>query len=237
MRDGHGQVLWVVLLINAAMFLVEGGAGVMAHSTSLLADALDMLRDALVYGFSLFVLARSARWQAGAALAKGGFMLAFGLGVLGEAVFKVLYPVMPGVEMMGAIGGLALIANLVCFFLLYRYRCDNLNMHSTWLCSRNDLMANGGVLMAAAGSSVLMSRWPDLLVGVVIASLFLSSALYVLRQARQALRALLVTVQHSVERMTIERPHAKSSQTLLGQLNTYGTAGLHKPRQTSGCER
>jgi Co/Zn/Cd efflux system component len=88
MQERHGRILWVMLLINAVMFLVEGGAGLMAHSTSLLADALDMLGDALVYGFSLFVLARSARWQAGATLAKGGFMLAFGMGVLGEAVSK-----------------------------------------------------------------------------------------------------------------------------------------------------
>jgi cation diffusion facilitator family transporter len=209
MRERHGRVLWVVLLINAVMVVVEGVAGLTAHSTVLLADALDMLGDALVYGFSLFVLARSARWQAGAALAKGGFMLAFGLGVLGEAVSKVLYPVMPGVEMMGVVGGLALAANLVCFFLLYRHRRDNLNMRSTWLCSRNDLMAKGGVLMAAAGSYVLMSRWPDMLVGVVIANLFLSSALQVLRQSRQALRAPLATVQHSVELMTIELPHAR----------------------------
>lgn len=113
MQERHGHVLVVVLIINAVMFLVEGGAGVMAHSTSLLADALDMLGDTLVYGFSLFVLARSARWQAGAALVKGGFMLAFGLGVLGEAVSKILHPVMPGVETMGVIGGLALVANLV----------------------------------------------------------------------------------------------------------------------------
>jgi cation diffusion facilitator family transporter len=198
-QERHGRVLWVVLLINAAMFLVEGGAGLMAHSTSLLADALDMLGDALVYGFSLFVLARSARWQAGAALAKGGFMLVFGLGVLGEAAHKAFHPVMPGVEMMGVIGGLALAANVVCFVLLSRYRSDTLNMRSTWLCSRNDVMANAGVLIAAAGSTILMSRWPDLLMGVAIASLFLSSALHVLRQARQALRAPLASVQHPVE--------------------------------------
>jgi cation diffusion facilitator family transporter len=207
MREQHGRVLWVVLLINTAMFLVEGWAGVMAHSTSLLAHALDMLGDALVYGFSLFVLARSARWQAGGALAKGGFMLAFGLGVLGEAVDKALHPVMPGVETMGVIGVLALIANIVCFFLLYRARRDNLNLHSTWLCSRNDVLANAGVLIAAAGSAVLMSRWPDLLVGVVIASLFLNSALHVLQQSMQALT------------------------------DAGGTAGLHTPRQIAGCER
>jgi cation diffusion facilitator family transporter len=188
MRESHGRVLWIVLLINAVMFVVEGGAGLLAHSTSLLADALDMLGDALVYGFSLFVLARSARWQAGAALVKGGFMLAFGLGVLGEAFYKVLYPVMPGVETMGIVGGLALVANLLCFFLLYQHRTDNLNMRSTWLCSRNDLIANVGVLLAAASSYLLTSRWPDIIVGAVIASLFLSSGWSVIRRAAREQR-------------------------------------------------
>jgi Co/Zn/Cd efflux system component len=154
----------------------------------LLADALDMLGDALVYGFSLFVLARSARWQASAAVTKGAFMLLFGLGVLGEALYKILHPIMPGVETMGVIGALALVANLVCFFLLYQHRSANLNMRSTWLCSRNDLIANVGVLMAAAGSYLLTSRWPDMLVGVMIASVFLHSALDVLRPSLQALR-------------------------------------------------
>jgi cation diffusion facilitator family transporter len=187
MRERHGRVLWMVLIINAVMFFVEGTAGLVAHSTSLLADALDMLGDALVYGFSLFVLARSARWQAGAALAKGSFMLLFGIGVLGEAVYKIIYPVMPNAATMGIIGGLALTANLVCFFLLYRHRSDNINMSSTWLCSRNDLIANTGVLLAAAVSYALLSRWPDIIVGIIIAGLFLSSAIGVLRQSFRAL--------------------------------------------------
>jgi cation diffusion facilitator family transporter len=208
-QERHWRVLWLVLIINAMMFLVEGVAGLTAHSTSLLADALDMLGDALVYGFSLFVLMRSPRWQAGAALAKGGFMLAFGVGVLAEAVSKVLYPVMPGVETMVVVGGLALLANLVCFILLYRLRSDNLNMRSTWLCSRNDLVANVGVLVAAAGSYVLTSRWPDMLGGVVIASLSLGSALQVLRQSMQALRTPLAAVQQAVEPMSIMLPQAK----------------------------
>lgn len=188
MRANHSRVLWMVLLINAAMFLIEGVAGLLANSTSLLADALDMFGDALVYGFSLLVLARSARWQAGAALAKGAFMLVFGLGVLAEAVHKVFTPIMPGVETMGVIGGLALCANLVCFFLLYRHRSDNLNMSSTWLCSRNDLIANVGVLLAAGASYLWVSRWPDIVVGSVIAILFLHSAFGVLRQSVKALR-------------------------------------------------
>jgi cation diffusion facilitator family transporter len=188
MRESHGRVLRIVLAINAAMFVVEGIAGLAARSTSLLADALDMLSDALVYGFSLFVLARSARWQALAALAKGGFMLAFGLGVLGEALYKAFHPVMPGVETMGIVGASAFAANLACFALLYRHRADNLNMSSTWLCSRNDLVANVAVLLAAVACHLLASRWPDIVVGTLIAVLFVGSALGVLGRSIRALR-------------------------------------------------
>jgi Co/Zn/Cd efflux system component len=129
---------------------------------------------------------------------KGVFMLLFGLGVCGEALHKMLYPIMPGVETMGAIGGLALVANLVCFFLLYQHRSDNLNMRSTWLCSRNDLMANAGVLAAAACSALLTSSWPDIIVGMLIAGVFLRSAWHVVQQSRQAMRQPLhvLTIPH-----------------------------------------
>ncbi len=210
MRERHSRVLWIALAINAIMFVVEGWAGLSAHSTSLLADALDMLGDALVYGFSLFVLARSARCQAGAALAKGPFMLAFGLGVLGEAVYKAFHPVMPGVQTMAVIGVLALAANLVCFFLLYRHRGDNLNMSSTWLCSRNDLIANVGVLLAAGGSYLLASRWPDILVGSLIAGIFLRTALNVLRQSIEALRIASAPAGQTMKSVAIRLPRTKS---------------------------
>lgn len=110
-----------------------------------------------------------------------------GRGVIGEALHKVFNPVLPGVETMGVVGAMALAANLVCFFLLYRHRDDNLNMSSTWLCSRNDLIANVGVLLAAGGSYLLASRWPDIVVGAVIAAMFLGSALRVLKEASHAL--------------------------------------------------
>jgi len=187
LRESHGRVLWIVLAINTLMFMVEAVAGILAHSTSLLADALDMLGDALVYGFSLFVIARSLRWQAGAAMAKGAFMLAFGLGVLAEAGYKIFHPIIPGVGTMGTIGALALAANAICFALLYRHRADNLNMSSTWLCSRNDVIANVGVLIAAGATYLLASRWPDIIVGCIIAALFLRSAFSVLRDAPRAL--------------------------------------------------
>lgn len=188
LRASHGRVLWIVLAINAGMFFVEAIAGWLAHSTSLLADALDMLGDALVYAFSLFVLDRPAAWQAKAALLKGAFMAIFGLGVLGEAAYKMVVPVVPAAETMGLIGALALGANLVCFFLLFRHRADNLNMSSTWLCSRNDLIANSGVIAAAGATVLLASRWPDIVVGVAIAALFLRSAYSVLRESIEALR-------------------------------------------------
>jgi len=188
MRANHARVLWVVLAINSVMFVIEGTAGLLAHSTALQADALDMLGDALVYGFSLFVLERSVKWQAGASLVKGLFMLAFGIGVLLEAFYKVFVPIMPGVEVMGMIGVLALAANLVCFILLYRHRGDNLNMSSTWLCSRNDLIANAGVLFAAGTSYLLASHWPDILLGSLIAVLFLRSAVDVLCRSLEAWR-------------------------------------------------
>ena len=188
MRQSHGRVLWIVLAINALMFLVEGGAGIVAHSTSLMADALDMLGDALVYGLSLFALSRSIRWQAGAALVKGGFMLVFGLGVLAEATYKAINPVLPAAETMGIVGAIALTANVVCFALLYRHRSANLNMSSTWLCSRNDLIANVGVLLAAGATFLLASRWPDIIIGCIIACLFLRSAYSVLTDSIKALR-------------------------------------------------
>lgn len=186
MRAKHSRVLWSVLVINAAMFFIEGGAGILAHSTSLLADALDMLGDALVYGFSLFVLSRSRQWQAAAAISKGVFMMVFGIGVLAEAIYKMVVPVMPNTHVMGGIGLLALIANLACFWLLYQHRDNNINMRSTWLCSRNDLLANLGVLLAAALGSIWLSRWPDIIVGLAIVALFLRSSWSVLQEAIKA---------------------------------------------------
>lgn len=183
LREKHKKVLIIVLIINALMFLIESAYGWVSHSTALLADALDMFGDALVYGMSLYVLTKSVQQQAKVSLSKGLFMVAFGLFVLVEAGFKAINPVMPNVEIMGVVGSIALLANLVCFLLLYSHRADNLNMSSTWLCSRNDLIANVGVLIAALLSYLLVSRWPDILIGVLIAGIFLKSAVAVIRQS------------------------------------------------------
>jgi Co/Zn/Cd efflux system component len=189
LRQRQGATLKAVLAINAVMFVVELTAGLLAGSLSLTADSLDMLGDALVYGFSLYVLDRGARHKALAALFKGGIMAAFGLVVLGQAVYKLLVPQLPAAEAIGAIGLLALAANALCLALLWRHRGDDINMSSVWLCSRNDIIANTSVLLAAAGVWFTASGWPDILVGLGIAALFLRSSLHVLRAAMREYRA------------------------------------------------
>lgn len=182
------RVLTTVLVINAGMFGVEFAAGVIAGSTALMADAVDMLGDAFVYALSLYALSRGARWKAGAAVAKGGFILLFGVGVLIQVVIKLATGVPPSSPIMLTVGGAALVANLTCLALLWRYRGHDLNMSSTFECSRNDVIANLSVLAAAGGVVLFGSPWPDLLVGGTIAALFLRSAVRVLRQALPALR-------------------------------------------------
>jgi cation diffusion facilitator family transporter len=190
LRGEHRKVLIVVLVINAVLFVVEAGAGLLAHSTALLADSLDMLGDSLVYGFSLYVLWRSAAWKAKAALLKGAIMALFGAGVFLEVIYKTISGIVPSAGTMGIIGLLVLLGNGICFLLLFRHRSDDLNMRSTWLCSRNDIIANLSVLVAAIGVKVFDASWPDILVGAAIATLFLRSAFTVLRESFLELRIL-----------------------------------------------
>jgi len=177
----QSKTLKAVLAINVGMFLVELIAGLAAASTALLGDSLDMLGDALVYGFSFYVVSRSDAWKAISALIKGGIMALFGLYVVGHAFHKFLNPVTPQFETIGLIGLLALVANAICLVLLSRHRADDVNMRSVWLCSRNDIIANVSVLIAALGVWLTNDGWPDLLVGVGIAALFLRSASHVLK--------------------------------------------------------
>nr|WP_202401815.1 cation transporter [Pseudomonas oryzihabitans] len=188
LRSRQSRVLYIVLAVNAVMFGVEFTAGWLAGSTALLGDSLDMFGDASVYALTLFVLHRSDRARAGAALVKGGFMLLFGLVVVADAVRKVIVQEVPQADWMGTIGLVALLANTYCFYLLYSHRADDLNMGSTWICSRNDLVANTSVVLAAVLVAVTGSLWPDVLVGLAIAALFLHSAWKVSREACVAWR-------------------------------------------------
>ena len=182
--QGHqSRTLIVILLINAIMFFVEASAGLLANSSALLADSLDNLGDALVYGFSLYVVARSMRWKAASAFIKGMIQLGFGLSVLGITVYKLLHPVLPVASAISGVGLLAFAANGVCAALLLRHRHDDLNMNSVWLCSRNDLVNNIAVILAGAAVAMLQSHWPDTLVGLGIAALFLHTSYGVLSRS------------------------------------------------------
>jgi cation diffusion facilitator family transporter len=186
------RVLHVILWLNSLMFIAEFGAGLAAHSTALLADSVDMFSDAIVYGFSLYAVARGTLWQARVAMLKGLIMAAFGVGVLIEVGHKLVTGVLPTPGLMSAVGFIALGANTVCLILLSRHRADDINMRSAWLCSRNDVIANAGVLLAAGGVAFTGAGWPDILVGLAIAMLFGSSAIRVIRDARENLRAIPV---------------------------------------------
>ena len=188
LRGDQSRVLWIALGINASMFGLEFFLGLLTGSTSLLADSLDMLGDALVYGFTLCVVGLSARWQASAALLKGIVMGAFGIIVLGQAGHHFVSTGVPDVRIMGLIGILALLGNGTCLFLLTKRRNDDLNMRSTWLCSRNDIIANIGILIAAGGVLASGSKWPDIAIGLLITTIYMKSAVYVIRQATAALR-------------------------------------------------
>ena len=181
-------MLLAVLAINAAMFVAEFGAGLIAGSTALMADATDMLGDALVYGVSLYALARSDRWKAGAALLKGVLILVLGLGVIANVIVKIRSGVPPSSSLMLIFGAAALLANLICLRLLWRFRAQDVNMASTFECSRNDVISNCGVLLAAAGVALLASPWPDIVIGGAMALLFLRSALRVIGDALPRLR-------------------------------------------------
>jgi cation diffusion facilitator family transporter len=180
--------LWAVIAINAAMFVVEIGAGALAGSQALQADALDFLADSLTYGISLAVIGAAVRVRAWAAFAKGLSLTVMGLWVFGSTAWHVLVLGVPRAEIMGIVGFLALAANVASVLLLARYRDGDANVRSVWLCSRNDAIGNVAVMIAALGVWGTASRWPDLLVAAIMASLFLWSSVQILRQSARELR-------------------------------------------------
>lgn len=188
LKGRQSSTLKAVLGINAVMFIVEFAAGVISGSTALLSDALDNLGDALTYGLSLYAVSKGARSKARVALFKGVLILAAGIAVLGQVVYRIYVPAVPFFEVMGAISILALAANGTCLALLWKHRQEDINMSSVWECSRNDIASNIAVFVAAAGVWLTDSGWPDLLVGLALAVLFLRSAVSVLRGALAELR-------------------------------------------------
>ncbi|MGE8599818.1 MAG: cation transporter [Acinetobacter calcoaceticus] len=179
------KALWIALIINALMFVVEILGGYKAQSVSLWADALDFAGDAANYALSLVVLSMSLYWRATAALMKGITMTAFGVFVIGKVVWSYFHGVPPEPMVMGAIGVMALIANVSVALMLYAFRDGDANMRSVWLCSRNDSIANVAVILAAVGVLGTGSIFPDLFVAFVIAYLGVSSGYAVIKQSQQ----------------------------------------------------
>ena len=182
------NLLWLVLSLNAIMFVVEFIAGWIADSSGLLADSLDMLADAAVYALSLYAVGRSLRHKARAALLNGGLQLALGVLILVDIGKRIWLGSEPQADIMSSIALLALLVNTLCFGVLYQFRRGDINLRASWICSRNDMLANVGVLVAAGLVSWLHSPWPDWLIGGVIALIVIQSASAIIRDARIALR-------------------------------------------------
>jgi Co/Zn/Cd efflux system component len=193
-NQAYRRVLWAVLAINAVMFLVEIGAGLAAGSASLQADALDFLGDAGNYAISLFVVGMALRYRAMAALLKGATMGVFGLWVIGTIVWHTMHGTLPSAFTMGTIGLAALVANAASFGLLWAYRSGDANMRSAWICTRNDVLGNIAVLLAAVGVFGTGTGWPDVIVAAIMAALALQGAAAVARQAAEELRRTPMSV-------------------------------------------
>jgi len=186
--ESYRRVLWAVLAINVSMFVVEVAAGLAAGSASLQADALDFLGDAGNYAISLFVVGMALRYRAAAAALKGATMGVFGLWVLGVTAWHAWNATLPHAATMGVVGAAALVANAASFALLWAHRGGDANMRSAWICTRNDVLGNLAVLLAALGVFGTGTGWPDVIVASIMAGLALQGAWIVLRQSRNELR-------------------------------------------------
>jgi len=189
MSEAYKKRLKIVILLNAAMFIVEMAAGQAARSQALQADALDFLADALTYGISMAVIGASLKTRSVAAAFKGASLLLMGLWVFGSTVWRFFTAGVPEAPVMGVIGLMALAANLATVLLLVSYKDGDANVRSVWLCSRNDAIGNVAVMVAALGVWGSSAAWPDLAVAFVMASLFLSSAFQILAQSWREFRA------------------------------------------------
>ena len=185
----YPRVLWIALVANAAMFLVEVVAAAWSGSSALAADAADFLGDSANYALSLGAIALGGAWISRVALLKGAAMSIYGVAVLAYAAWRAWLGVPPEPITMSVVGTLALLVNFGVAVLLYRFREGDANMQSVWLCTRNDVIANIAVLVAAAGVFGTSTVWPDVAVAAILALLGLSSGRIVLQRARAELSA------------------------------------------------
>ena len=188
LAKSHQLALGLAFAINIGMFFIEVIYGWLSGSKALFADSLDMLSDAFLLGSSLFVIQRSEKCRTWVAMIKGMVMCAFSFFILASVVYRFFVPQLPEALTMGMVGGLALAANLFCALLVFRFRSDDINMKSAWLCTRNDVLANLGILVAAWGVAYTQSFWPDLFVGTLISILVFRSSLEIIQEASIILR-------------------------------------------------
>lgn len=193
----YRRALWAVIAINAVMFFVEMSAGMMSGSQALKADALDFAGDTATYTLSLLVIGASLKTRAIASLIKGGSLAIIALTVLGMTILRMLDGTPPEATTMGIIGFIALMANATSVVILLRWRDGDSNVRSVWLCSRNDAIGNVGVIMAGGLVAVTGSVWPDLVVALLLASLFLKSAAAITAQALGELKSGNISHKHS----------------------------------------
>jgi len=188
LSDRHfRRVLWIALAINALMFVVELAGGLWANSVAVLADSVDFLGDSANYAVTLLVLPLGLFWRSRAALLKGLTMGTYAVFVLGLTVYNTITGNVPEAITMGAVGFVALVANVSVALMLYSFRSGDSNMRSVWLCSRNDAITNIAVMLAALGVFGTGSGWPDLVVAALIGGLGLVSGVSVVRHARHEL--------------------------------------------------
>ncbi|MBN2699904.1 MAG: cation transporter [Methylothermaceae bacterium] len=188
LRQRQRGTLRVVLAINALMFLVIVAAALYGRSTALLADSLDNLGDALTYGFSLYAVSRGAATKAWVALFKGGLIFLAACAVAAQIAYKLYVPSLPIFEVMGAFSLLALAANSLCLYLLWRHRHEDVNMRSVWECSRNDIATNLSVFVAAGAVWLTGSGWPDIGVALGLLWLLMRSSIRVISSGLAELR-------------------------------------------------
>ena len=184
----HTKVLWIVLIINATMFFIEIAFGLLSNSLALMGDSLDMLGDAITYGSSILVVGMSTIIKARVAKLKAWIMLVFGLVISARCIYKSFFPEAPNFEIMFSVGSIAFLANLLCLLILTKHRDDDINMKSVWLCSRNDIIANFSVLIAAFAVLYLGTAVPDLIVGLGLTVLFIRSAIGIFKEVNLTLK-------------------------------------------------
>lgn len=179
------KTLITLLLINATMFVVEMGAGIRADSTGLIADSLDMLADAMVYGVSLYAIGHSLAAKAKAATLSGILQITLGLGVIFEVVQRFIHGSEPQSLLMMGVGAVALIANTICLVLIHKHRNGEVHMRASWIFSKNDVIANLGVIISGGLVMLLGSPLPDLIIGAIIAALVTWGGVAIIKDARQ----------------------------------------------------